>query len=187
MILRRLFARLRCDRGASLPELAVTSMIAAVFLGALGSFAVASFETGAFTEGQSATLNDVRNVMQQLEKETRGADSITWCSPAGSCLLVGAQTATGGFRTLRYTHVGTELRREIFDPVTATWSAPLTVIERLTNSASKPVFSCDTQATLLRLTIDLYIEPTPQSNPNLHVQTSIRPRNFPSVASCPAP
>ena len=186
MMLRRALNRLRSDdRGTTIAELAVTSMLAALFLGALGTFAMGSFKTGAFTEGQAATMNDVRVVMHQIEKETRSADSISWCDPAGSCIQVGAQRPSGGFKTVRYTHTGTELVREEFVPDTNTWTEPQTAIERLTNTAAQPVFACDTQSTLLRLNIDLYIEPTPQSDPNLHVQTSIRPRNFPSVATCP--
>ena len=184
---RRIFSRLRSDGGTTLPEIAVTTMLAALFLGALGTFAMGSFRTGAFTEGQSATLNDVRNIMQKLEKEIRGADSINWCAPAGSCIQVGVLTPNASFNTVRYRHVGTELIREEFDVDNNTWGQPLATVERLTNDASRPVFTCDTQSSLLRVNIDLYIEPTPQSNPNLHVQTSIRPRNFPSVASCPTP
>jgi hypothetical protein len=183
--MRALIARLRSDRGTTVAELAVTSMLAALFLGALGTFAMGSFKTGAFTEGQSATLDDVRTVMHKMEKEIRGSDSINWCSPAGSCVEVGALTATEGFKTIRYTHTSSELFRAEFDPDTNTFGEPMTMIERLTNNAAQPVFACDTQSSLLRVNIDLYIEPTPQSNPNLHVQTSIRPRNFPSVATCP--
>jgi type II secretory pathway pseudopilin PulG len=182
---------LSSDGGFSLIELTVGGMLASIVLGALGTFLMGSFQAGAFTEGQSATLDDVRIVMQKMEKEIRGAESISWarppCPPTGGCIVVGAQTPTGAFRTVRYTHAGTELRREVLDPVTQTYGTAVTMIERVGNSASQPVFACDTQSTLLRVTIDLYIEPTPQSNPNLNVQTTIRPRNFDQKATCPTP
>lgn len=178
--------RLGPDAGMTIVELSVTGFLASIVLAALGAFLMSSFAAGTLTEGMSSTINDVRNATQSIEKETRGADSITWCEPKGSCLQVGAQTPTGSFQTLRYSHAGTELLREVFDPVTATWGTPLPVIERLTNTSSQPVFSCDRQTSLLRVTIDLYIEPTPRSDPSLNVQTSIRPRNFPSAANCPA-
>ena len=185
MTVRHVLRSLRSDRGFTLAETAISSAVLMTALAMVAGFLISAYNGSVFAHGQSDTLNDVRNVMQQIEKEVRGADSLIWCTPAGSCLQVGAQTADGGFRTVRYTHVGTELRREIFDDGTATWGEPLTVISRLTNTGAQPAFACDTQSTLLKVTVDLHIEPTPVSNPNLHVQTSVRPRNFPSIASCP--
>lgn len=184
--------RLRCDHGFTLPEFVVGAALALGAVSMIGGFLMSSFHAGVFAEGQSATLNNVRNTMQQLEKELRGADSIEWapsgaCSTysAGLCVVVGAQTPTGGFRPVRYTHDGTDLKRALYDSGSATWGEPQTVIERVTNTGSQPIFACDTQSTLLKVTVDLHIEPTPQSNPNLHVQTSLRPRNFASAAICP--
>lgn len=182
----RVAGKVKRDDGMTLIELAIASLLGAIVLSGLGGFLISSMNAGAFSEGMSATIDDVRNAMQRIEKETRGADSITWCAPIGNCLVVGAQTPTGSFETLRYTHVSSELRREIFNTSTGTWSEPSTVIERVTNTALQPIFRCDTQTSLLRVIIDLHIEPTPQSDPNLNVQTSIRPRNFPSAAICPA-
>lgn len=181
----RLIRMLKREDGATVAELAVTAAVAGMALTFLSVFLVNSFETGIFAEGQVATINDARNALQRIEKELRGADSITWCTPTGSCLQVGAQTAQGGFRTVRYRHTATELQRELFDPNASTWSSPQTIVERVTNNGSQPVFACDTQSTLLRVNVDLLIEPTPQSDPNYNVHTSIRPRNFPSKASCP--
>jgi type II secretory pathway pseudopilin PulG len=184
-ILRVLARRLRCDRGMTLVEMSVGSALLITVVSAIGGFLISASNSSVITQGHSATLNDVRNAMQQIEKEVRGADALSWCAPAGSCLQVGAQTPVGGFRTVRYTHSGTVLQRALFDDGTSTWATPQTIIERVANSPSQPVFACDTQSTLLRVTIDLHVEPTPVSNPNLHVQTSVRPRNFPTVASCP--
>ena len=181
-------SRLRSEQGFALLELAVGGMLAALTLAALGMFLAGSFENGTFTQGQSATLDDVREVMQKMEKEIRGADSIVWCdNPVGNCLVVGAQTSTGAFRTLRYTKSGTELRREVFNSGLQSYGPPLAMVERVANTASQPVFSCDEGSTLLRVNIDLHVEPTPRSDPNLNVHTSIRPRNFASRAVCPAP
>jgi type II secretory pathway component PulJ len=192
----------RDDRGTTLVELSVAGLLAGIVLTIMAFFLVSSMKTGAFTQGQSETINNVRNAVQRIEKEVRGADSLVWapnedCSAyaAGTCVTVGAQNVDTGFRTVRYTHSGTELRRELYDTDTSTWGTAQTIIERVSNdldgpdntagtSDDQPVFTCDTQVTLLRLTIDLYVEPTPVSNPNFHVQTSIRPRNFPSVAAC---
>jgi hypothetical protein len=181
----------RDDRGTTLVELSVAGLLGGLVLTIMAFFLISSMNTGAFTQGQSETINNVRNAVQRIEKEVRGADSLTWapsgdCSgyAAGSCVAVGAQNVDTGFRTVRYTHSGTELRRELFNTDTSTWGTPQTIIERVSNDSGQPVFTCDTQVTLLRLTIDLYVEPTPVSNPNFHVQTSIRPRNFPSVAAC---
>jgi hypothetical protein len=181
----RIRRSLTTEHGYSVAELAVVTLIGSVALALLASFVVHVLQSGAFTEGQSATLNDARNALQKIEKEVRGADSINWCAPAGSCLEVGAQTPIASFRTVRYTHTGTELRREVYDPGTSTWGPALTLIERVANSASEPVFACDTQSTLLRVNVDLRIQPTPQSDPTYNLATSLRPRNFPSVASCP--
>jgi hypothetical protein len=175
----------RREDGSTVAELAVTAMVGSIALTFLAGFLISSFRTGVFTEGQVATINDARNAVLRIEKELRGADSITWCTPTGSCLEVAAQTADGGFRTVRYRHTGTELRREQFQPDTSTWTELQTIVERVVNSGAEPVFACDTQSTLLRVNIDLHIEPTPQSDPNYNVHTSIRPRNFPSKASCP--
>lgn len=182
---RGLRGRLRSDAGFTIAESAISSAVLMMALAMVAGFLISAFNGSVFAHGQSDTLNDVRNAMQQIEKEVRGADSLVWCTPAASCLQVGAQTADGGFRTVRYTHVGTELQREIFNDGTATWSAPQTVISRVTNTGDQPLFACDTQSTLLKVTVDLHIEPTPVSDPTLHVQTSVRPRNFPSIASCP--
>jgi type II secretory pathway pseudopilin PulG len=185
LMIRSLTRRLRDDQGTTLMETSVAAAVLMVAVAAIGAFIYSASTGSIFAQGQSATINDVRNTMQQIEKEVRGADALEWCAPAGSCLEVGAQTPDGAFRTVRYTHTGTVLQRAIFDDMTSTWGNPQTVIQRVTNTAGQPVFACDTQSTLLRVTIDLYIEPTPVSDPNLNVQTSLRPRNFPSVASCP--
>lgn len=177
--------RLRREDGFTVVELAVGALLASVLLALGGALLVSTYESGAFTEGQVYTLNSARTAMLQIEKEIRGADSIDWCAPTGSCLTVGAQTPTGQFRTLRYKHSDTEVTREIYDDQTSTWSAPETVLERVANDAPRPVFSCDTQSTLLRVTIDLHIEPTPQSDPSFNVTTTVRPRNFPERADCP--
>lgn len=183
--LGRHYDLLRREEGATVAELVVAALVAAVVLTFLAGFLMSSFETGIFTEGQAATINDARNAMLRIEKELRGADSIVWCAPTGSCLEVGAQKAAGGFRTVRYSHTGTVLQRQELDADTSTWSAPLNIVERVTNTGSQPVFACDTQSTLLRVNVDLHIEPTPQSDPNYNVHTSVRPRNFPSKAVCP--
>ncbi len=182
---------LRDDRGFSLAELTIGAALGSILVLILGIFLVNSLRTGAFTHGQSETINNVRNAVQQIEKEVRGADSLAWapsgaCSgyAAGRCVTVGAQSPSGVFKTVRYTHAATELRREEFDSGTSTWRPLRTIIARVVNSGAQPVFTCDTQVTLLRLTVDLHIEPTPASNPNFHIQTSIRPRNFASVANC---
>jgi hypothetical protein len=184
-VIARLRTAVRCDRGFTIGEFAVASAILMTAAAMIAGFLVSATNGSIFAHGQSQTLNDVRNAMQQIEKEVRGAESLVWCSPAGSCLEVAAQTADGGFRTVRYTHTANELRRAIFDGGSGTWRTPQPIIARVTNTVPQPVFACDTQSTLLKVTVDLHIEPTPVSNPNLHVQTSVRPRNFPSIASCP--
>lgn len=176
---------LRSEDGLSLVELLVASAVAAVLLLILANFVVSNLNAGAFTDGQSATINDARNALQKVEKEVRGADSISWCAPVGSCLEVGAQSVLGGFRTVRYTYDASALQRAEYDAGTSTWGPPENVIERVANTPSQPVFSCDTASTLLRVTVDLHIRPTPNSTPVYSVQTSIRPRNFPSKAACP--
>lgn len=182
---RRLLGPLRRDDGFSLAEIAIAGLVGGIALTFLAGFLINTFETGVFTEGQAQTINDARNAMLKLEKELRGADSITWCTPTGSCLEIGAQTAGGSFRAVRYVHAGTELQRQQFDDATSTWSALQPIVQRVANAPAEPVFACDTQSTLLRVNVDLQIEPTPQSDPNYNIHTSIRPRNFPSKATCP--
>jgi type II secretory pathway component PulJ len=177
--------RRRDEEGATVAELAITALVASIALAFLAAFLVSTFGAGIFAEGQVATINDARNAMMRMEKEIRGADSIEWCSPPGSCLVVGAQTPLGGFRTVRYRHNAAVLERQEFNPSTSTWSAPQTIVERVGNTGSQPVFACDTQSTFLRVNIDLHIEPTPDSDPKYNIHTSVRPRNFPSKASCP--
>jgi prepilin-type N-terminal cleavage/methylation domain-containing protein len=193
MTFTRLRAKLSDETGFSLVEMMIGSALAAVVLTMVGTFLMSMLHTSIFAEGQSQTINDVRTAMYQIEKETRGADSINWCAPTGFCLELGAQTPNAGFKTVRYTCTGCSdagtqprtLAKQDFDTATSTWGVAQPLIERLTNTGSQPVFTCDTQSTLLRLTVDLFIEPTPQSNPNLHVVNSVRPRNYPAVATCP--
>ena len=175
----------RSEDGATVAELAVVSLVGGIALTFLAVFMVNALETGIFTEGQVTTINDARNALQRIEKEIRGADSITWCAPTGSCLEVGAQRPDGGFRTVRYVHSGSTLQRQEFHDGTGTWGPLRTIVERVENTGSQPVFACDTNSTYLRVNVNLHIEPTPQSNPNFNVNTSIRPRNFASIASCP--
>lgn len=186
MTARRLLVHLKRDDGLTVAELIVSAAIASIALVFLTGFMINAFRTGIFTEGQAATINSARNAMLRIEKEVRGADSITWCTPTGSCLEIGAQKADGGFRTVRYRHSSSTLERQQFDPSTSTWSELQPIVERVVNPVAEPVFTCDTQSTLLRVNVDLQIEPTPQSDPNYNVHTSIRPRNFPSKASCPS-
>lgn len=182
---RCLHALRRSEDGATVAELAVVSLVGGIALTFLAIFLVNALETGIFTEGQVNTINDARNALQRIEKEIRGADSIVWCTPTGSCLQVGAQKVDGGFRTVRYRHNGTTLQRQELDDGSGTWGALRPIVERVANSGAQPVFACDTQSTYLRVNVDLHIEPTPQSDPNFNVNTSIRPRNFASIASCP--
>ena len=190
MSLSALRARLASeDSGFTLVEIATAGLLSAILLTAIGAFMINVLNAGSFTQGQSATLNDARTVMLKIEKEARGANQIDWCAEDGSCLEIDAQTPDGDFALIRYTHVDNELRRAEFDTGTATWSSPITMIERVANTAEQPVFTnsaCDdTSITFQRVVIDLYIEPTPTSDPVLHFETSFRPRNFPSVAICP--
>jgi hypothetical protein len=175
----------RDDSGVSLVELSMSTLVGAILMIALSAFAISAMNAGTFTQAQSETLNNVRNTMGQIEKEVRGADSITWCAPTGSCLQIGAQTPTGAFKTIRYTHTGSILTREVYNTSSGSWGTTLTQIERVANSAAQKVFACDTSSTLLRVNVNLYIQPTPDSDPKLNIQNSIRPRNFPSVAACP--
>jgi hypothetical protein len=183
---RALWTRLRSDDGYTVAELAVVALVAGLALTILAIFLVASLRTGVFTEGQSATINDARNALHRLEKELRGADSITWCGPVGNCLEVGAQTVDGGFRTVRYTLDSAQLKRREFDAQTSTWGLDEAIVDRVENTGAQPIFGCDTQSTLLRVNVDLYIQPTPQSDPSYNLHTSVRPRNFPSKATCPS-
>jgi type II secretory pathway component PulJ len=184
-----LVQRLRRDAGFTLIEVAIAGLLSTILLVAMGSFILSAVTAGSFTQGQSATLNDARNVVQRIEKESRGANAIEWCEPVGSCLEIDSQTPTGSFRLVRYLHAEGQLHRQEFDADAAEWSDTRVVIERLKNTAEQPVFSnsaCDAESiTLQRVIVDLYIEPTPASDPSLNVQTSFRPRNFPSVATCP--
>jgi hypothetical protein len=182
-------ASMREDKGYTLVEVSIAAMLGMIVLGAMSAFLMNAINAGAFAQGQAATLSDARSVILDIEKQARGANSIDWCEPVGSCLEIDAQTPTGDFQQVRYVHADSELQRQRFDPEAGVWSDPITVIERVKNTAEQPVFSnssCDEASiTLQRVVVDLYIEPTPVSNPSLNIQTSFRPRNFPSVASCP--
>lgn len=184
--MRRLIRRLRSDQtGFTLVEVAVAGALGLGVLAVAATFVVTAVRTGLFTDGQVITINDTRTAVERLSKEIRGADSIVWCTPTSSCIQVGAQTPEGGFRTVRYTRSGENLQREEFDTTTSTWSQPEVLIERVVNEAAQPIFSCDVQSSLLKVNVDLAIQPTPQSDPVLNMNTSVRPRNFPSKATCP--
>lgn len=174
----------REESGFTLVELMIASFIGAAVMAMAGGFVVSAARTGIFAEGQSITINDVRTAVDRMSREIRGSDAIKYCEPAGSCLQVGAQKATGGFRTVRYTHSGDELKREVQDPDTGEWGTSLIVIERVANGVTQPVFRCDIESSLLKVNIDLRIQPTPHSSPVLNVQTAVSPRNFPSKARC---
>jgi prepilin-type N-terminal cleavage/methylation domain-containing protein len=190
-VIRTLRNRLASDEGFTLIEMTMAAALMLLALTMVGGFLIGSLRGGAFASGQSATLNNARNTMQLIEKEIRGADAITWapatpCNAytAGKCIVVGAQNAAGGFRTVRYTLDGTDLNRALFNTGTGLYSTPTTVIQRVVNSSGQPVFGCDTQSSLLKVTINLHIEPTPQSNPNLNLNTTFRPRNYAGTAVC---
>lgn len=151
----------------------------------IGGFLITMLKGGAFAQGQSVTLNDARTTVMSIEKEIRAADSLVWCAPAGSCLQVDTMDTEGQARTVKYTHTGTELQRSLFDAGTSSWDTPQTVVERVNNGAGEPLFDCDTSSTLLHVTVDLHLRPTPNSDPTYVLRTSIRPRNFPAVAACP--
>lgn len=174
----------RSEEGFTIVEFGIAAMLGAVVVVLASTLLVAASRTGAFTQGQSVTINDARNTMQGLERELRGADFIDFCTPVGSCLRVVAQTPSGNFETLRYTREGNELRRELFDEASGAWGDPQTIIQRVVN-AERPVFDCEKTSSYLRVKIDLEIEPTPRSDPNLNMTTTVRPRNFLSSAKCP--
>jgi Flp pilus assembly pilin Flp len=181
----------RDDEGYTLVEITIAALLGTIMMVAIGGFLMSTMTAGSFTQGQSATLNDARNVMQRIEKEARGANAIEWCEPVGECLEIDAQTPTGSFQLVRYTHTEGQLLRQEFDTTAGEWADAQVVIERLKNTDEQPVFTnsaCDEESiTFQRVVVDFYIEPTPQSDPSLNIQTSFRPRNFPSVGTCPAP
>ena len=182
--------RLWSDDGFTISEVMVASLIGAILALSIGVFLVDSMRAGAFTDGESATINDARNAMGLIEKEIRGAGSVTFptpCTPAGGCLEVLANTPTGGTQDVLYTFSGPALNRQQLDPSTHLWTSPKVVVDRLQNGSTQPVFSCDAQTTLLRITVDLHIAPTPDSNPTYDVSTTIKPRNLsrvPGVSGC---
>lgn len=175
----------RRDEGFTVAELASAALLGVVVLTLATTLLVGASRTGAFTQGQGITINDARNAMQGIDRELRGADYIGFCTPLGGCLEVVAQTPSGDFETLRYTHAESELRREVFDDATGVWGDPRTIIERVVNDTGRPVFDCEKTSSYLRVTVDLEIRPSPRSDPNLNVTTTVRPRNFLSSANCP--
>lgn len=176
---------MRREDGFTVVELAVAALIGVVVLGLAGTLLVGVQRTGLFTQGQVTTLNDARNAAQAITKQVRSAEEIVWCATDGSCLRVRSETPTGNIETVRYTYSSSALWREVYDPDTGTWSDPHLVIDRVVNDSSQPVFACDTNSTLLRVNLDLHIEPTPRSDPNFNISTSVRPRNYPERANCP--
>jgi prepilin-type N-terminal cleavage/methylation domain-containing protein len=183
-MIRRLRERLHSDRGFMLIEMIIVVAIGSVLVTALGSFTVSAMKAGAFTDGQSQTINDARNAMMQLEGEIRSAGGVTWCQPTGSCLQILANTPTGSTQTVKYTYSSSALNRQVYDQDTDTWGTAQVVVQRLQNDASQPVFACDAQSTYLRINIDLRVQPSPSSNPTYDVSTTIRPRNFSQVQGC---
>ncbi|HVE90934.1 MAG TPA: type II secretion system protein [Actinomycetota bacterium] len=173
------------DRGITLVELLVAAAIGLAVSVLAGAGLMSMTKGERFVSSQSQSLDDARLAFQQLTRDIRGADHINWCAPSGSCLEVGAQTPTGTFHTVRYSHSGTELTRSVYDPVAATWATPRTILQRVANSTTRRVFACDTQSTLLRVNVDLQVLAAPQSGTPLNMYTSIRPRNFPSKSNCP--
>jgi hypothetical protein len=182
---RVLAGRLKAEDGVTLIELLVAVTLTLGAFGLIGGFIISMMNGGAFAQGQSVTLDDARNTMQTMEKEVRAADSLVWCAPAGSCLQIDTQSPSGAPKTVKYTHSGTDLQRAMYDSSTSSWGSPQTVVQRVSNAASEPLFDCDTTSTLLKVNIDLKLRPTPNSAPNYNLHTSVRPRNFPAVATCP--
>lgn len=177
--------RLRAEDGMTVIELVVAATLMVGAVAIIGGFLVSMLNSGAFAQGQSATLDNARNTVQAIEKEVRAAESLVWCSPAGSCLQIDTQSPSGAPKTVKYTHSGTDLQRAVFDVGSGTWGTPQTVVERVDNNGSQPLFDCDTSSTLLHVIVDLYLRPTPNSAPNFELKTSVRPRNFPAVSTCP--
>ncbi len=175
----------RSEEGFTIAEFAIAALLGGVVLALATTLMVGASRTGAFTQGQGVTINEARNAMQGIERELRGADVIDFCTSDGDCLEVVAQTPSGNFETLRYTHVDTELRRELFDEGSGTWGDPQTSLERVVNETSEPVFQCEKTSSYPRVTVNLEIQPTPQSAPNFNLTTTIRPRNFLSSTKCP--
>jgi prepilin-type N-terminal cleavage/methylation domain-containing protein len=185
LIVRKLLRRMKPDSGFTLVELLVAAAAGSLLLAGAGNFVVGSMKSQVFTTGQSATVNDTRNATLQIEKEIRAATYIVWCAPAGSCIEMVTQTPTMQDRTVKYLHSGGQLLRSLYDPPTSTWSEPQSVIDRVANTGAQPVFACDTTSSLLKVTVDLHIRPTPNSDPTYDVLTSVKPRNFSDKASCP--
>ncbi len=173
------------DGGVTVVELVVALTLMLGAAAVIGGFLISMMKGGAFAQGQTVTLNDARNTVQVMEKEVRAAESLVWCAPAGSCLQIDTQSPSGDPKTVKYTHTGSDLQRSQYDDATSTWGTPQTVVERVSNEAAEPLFDCDTSSTLLKVNIDLHLRPTPNSAPSYVLQTSVRPRNFPAVASCP--
>jgi prepilin-type N-terminal cleavage/methylation domain-containing protein len=189
---RSIIRRTSSDSGFTLIELLVASVLGSLLLVGIGTFLISSMNSQVFTSAQSATVNDARNAMQQIEKEIRGANSIQSCtplgSPAGSCLQMDGQKPTDGpppnTRAVKYSFASSALTRQVFDPAANTWGAGQMIVDRVANTALQPVFVCDTAGSFLTITVDLHLAPTPHSNPTYDVRTSVRPRNFPQAAVC---
>src|SRR5688500_2632206 len=101
-LIGRLRRRLGNEQGFTLVELMVGFALSSVLMATLGAFLISSMNAGAYAQGHSETMNNARTVIQRLEKEARGAESLIWCQPIGYCLELGGQTPTGDFHTVRY-------------------------------------------------------------------------------------
>lgn len=169
------------ERGISLVELSFASALSMLVLGLVTAIVFLGFKTGTFTSAQSFSLDGARVALQKLSRDFQGALGISRCDPStplDNCAIVVSQTPSGAQTTVKYERVDTNLRRSIQDPVTLVFGTPEVVSDRVANPVSSPIFSCLTASTLLRVQIDLVIQPMPNNSPTFTLRTTARPRNY---------
>src|SRR5581483_1435004 len=136
---RAMIRRVTSESGFTLVEMLVAVAASSLLLLGIGNFLVSAMNSQVFTSSESATVNETRNAMQQIEKEIRGANSISWTcgSATGNCLQMDAQKAADGpapnTRTVKYVYASSALTRQVFDSNTSTWGAAQVIISRVAN------------------------------------------------------
>jgi prepilin-type N-terminal cleavage/methylation domain-containing protein len=186
------------DRGFTLVELMISSMLLLTVLGLVGGFVSSGVRTGRFAEQETASLDSARVAQGQILKDLRSAVAADTAAnsactsngaPAGYCLLLYFQSPTSGTTDqIRYRAVQTggstgptSLYRDTGCDPTFTCTDSRDLVDNLNNrSVGSAMFVCDVSSTYPEINVTMVVSPLATGvNPGtLTIQTKGRPRNI---------
>lgn len=173
---------MKSEDGFSLVETMVGSMVGLILLTGVCATLVVSYKTGQNTANTANSLNDGRQALTQIERDLMKATVLEFCDAngEGTCLRTQWPEA-GGTQSIVYQLDDSTLTR-LDETAFAAGQADVSAIvsRKVANLEQQPnvkLFTCTASGVLLQVDIQLALRSQSSGDPNLRLNTTVRPRN----------